>query len=58
MPDVPPPRTGFLLPELAKFLATAQKEITEHSNDHGLCRLCGDAFPCERAVLADLVSCN
>ena len=52
--DGPSPLTGFLPPELAKLLDTAQKEITEHSNDHGLCCLCGSSFPCERAVLADL----
>jgi hypothetical protein len=45
---------GFLLPELAQLLTTAQKEITEHGNDYGLCPVCGSAFPCQRAVLADL----
>lgn len=46
--------SDFLLPELAHLLATAQKEITKHGNDRGLCSVCGSAFPCERAVLADL----
>jgi hypothetical protein len=41
-----------LPPELARLLATARKEITEHGNDHGLCVVCGSAFPCERAELA------
>jgi len=44
--------TGFLLPELARLLATAEKEITEHGNDHGLYPICGSAFPCPRAELA------
>ncbi len=39
-------------PELARLLATAEREITEHGNDHGLCVVCGSAFPCERAELA------
>ncbi len=52
MTDGPAPLT--VPPGLAKFLTTTQKEITERSNDRGLCSLCGDAFPCERAVLADL----
>ncbi len=46
--------TNLLLPELAQLLATARTEITEHGNDNGLCSICGSAFPCERAVLADL----
>ncbi len=28
--------------------------IDEHGNDRGLCPACGSAFPCDRAVLADL----
>ncbi len=44
--------SDFLPPELARLLATAQKEITEHGNDHGLCAVCGSAFPCQRAELA------
>ena len=27
--------------------------LNEHTNDHGLCAVCGSAFPCERAVLAE-----
>ncbi|WP_018686969.1 hypothetical protein [Actinokineospora enzanensis] len=27
--------------------------LNEHANDLGLCAVCGCAFPCERAVLAD-----
>jgi hypothetical protein len=43
--------TGFLLPELTRLLAAAQKEITEHGNGQGLCPICGPAFPCPRAEL-------
>lgn len=32
-------------------LATAV--LNEHTNDHDLCAVCGCAFPCERAVLAE-----
>lgn len=27
--------------------------LNEHTNDHGRCAVCGCAFPCVRAVLAD-----
>lgn len=27
--------------------------LNEHTNDHGLCAVCGCAFPCARAVLAE-----
>lgn len=27
--------------------------LNEHTNDLGLCAVCGCAFPCERAVLAE-----
>jgi hypothetical protein len=52
--DLRYPTGSILPPELAKLPATAYKEITEHSNHLGLCSICGCAFPCERAVLADL----
>jgi len=44
----------YLPPSLAMWLTTATREIGWHSNDRGLCAVCGSAFPCERAVLADL----
>jgi len=43
-----------LPPPLARLLKTAQQEIDRHVNDHGLCAICGSAYPCERAALADL----
>jgi hypothetical protein len=27
--------------------------LNEHTDDRGLCAVCGCAFPCERAVLAE-----
>ena len=51
----PPSQTDNGLSEaLARLLKTAQREIDRHINDHGLCAICGSAFPCERAALADL----
>jgi hypothetical protein len=44
----------YLPPSLAHLHNTAQHEIDWHVNDSGLCAVCGSAFPCERAVLADL----
>jgi hypothetical protein len=46
--------TDFLLPELAHLLTTAQRELDEHVNEQGRCAICGCAWPCQRAVLADL----
>jgi len=36
--------------ELAEL---ASSVINEHTNDHGACAVCGSAFPCDRAVLAE-----
>lgn len=44
--------TDYLLPELIQLLETAEREITTHDNDRGLCAICGSAFPCARAELA------
>lgn len=43
-----------LPPPLQRLLKTAQEEIDRHVNDCGLCAVCGSAFPCDRAALADL----
>lgn len=55
-PVVPIDRQGsdFLPPPLAQLLKTARREIDGHTDDHGLCAICGCAFPCVRATLADL----
>ncbi|HVB44406.1 MAG TPA: hypothetical protein VNF47_17140 [Streptosporangiaceae bacterium] len=34
-------------------MATARREIRAHSDDGGLCAICGSAFPCPRAELAE-----
>ena len=44
----------FFPPPLVLLLHTAQREIDGHVNENGLCAICGSAFPCERASLADL----
>ncbi len=31
----------------------ATEVINEHTNAHGLCAVCGCAFPCTQAVLAE-----
>ena len=38
---------------LEALLALAAQVITEHTSDEGSCTVCGVAFPCERAVLAE-----
>jgi hypothetical protein len=40
-------------PELAQLIRTATRVIGEHVNDEGLCAICGSAWPCERAVVAE-----
>lgn len=39
--------------EIKKLRALAMKTINEHTNDRGLCAVCGSAWPCELGVLAD-----
>ena len=46
--------TDYLSPEIGKLIAPAARVMNEHTNDHNLCAVCGSAWPCERAVLADL----
>ena len=38
--------------ELEKLIGLAATVLSEHQSDHGLCAICGCAWPCERAVLA------
>jgi hypothetical protein len=39
--------------ELDALRQLATVVLNEHTNDRGLCAVCGCAFPCERAVLAE-----
>ncbi|WP_165036802.1 hypothetical protein [Candidatus Protofrankia californiensis] len=39
--------------EMDALYRLASVVINEHTDDHGLCAVCGSAFPCERAVLAE-----
>jgi len=45
--------TDYLPPELELLSRTASAVLNEHLNDHGLCAVCGSAWPCERAQLAE-----
>jgi hypothetical protein len=40
-------------PEVRQLLSTATRIIDEHVSEHGLCVICGSAWPCERAVVAE-----
>jgi hypothetical protein len=42
-----------LAAELEHLAQLAVRVLGEHVNDHGLCVVCGVAFPCESAVLAE-----
>jgi hypothetical protein len=54
-PAPDPSQGGHGLPApLARLFKTAQQQIDRHVNDHGLCAICGSAYPCERAAVADL----
>jgi hypothetical protein len=35
------------------LIRLATKVLNEHTDDHGLCAVCGCAFPCSLAVLAE-----
>jgi hypothetical protein len=39
--------------DLQRLLATAIRKITSHVNNGGLCAVCGGAFPCQQAVVAE-----
>lgn len=39
--------------ELIRLLAVAKAELDRHVNSDGRCAVCGVAFPCERACLAE-----
>ena len=39
--------------EIDALIRLATRVLNEHRNDHELCAVCGCAFPCDRAVLAE-----
>jgi hypothetical protein len=39
--------------ELVQLISIATRVIGEHVNEQGLCAVCGSAWPCERAVVAE-----
>ncbi len=46
--------TGPAAP-LERLRQTARREINRHINVNGRCGVCAVVFPCERAVLAEMV---
>lgn len=48
-----PPVAERFPPEVRQLLSTAARVIDEHINEQGLCAVCGSAWPCERAVVAE-----
>jgi len=39
--------------EIEHLSRMAAVVLNEHANDRGLCAVCGSAFPCQSAVLAE-----
>ena len=39
--------------EIEKLAQLASIVINQHTNHHGVCAICGSAFPCDRAILAE-----
>ena len=51
MPVGPP--TGLrVMPRFAAVAAIASRVLSGHASDHGLCAVCGQAWPGELVVLA------
>jgi hypothetical protein len=48
-----PVEPDYFPPELARLCAMATRVLNEHTNDHDLCAVCGSAWPCARAALAE-----
>jgi hypothetical protein len=48
-PQTPKP----MPPELEALINLATRALNEHTNDAGQCAVCGCAWPCEYAVLAE-----
>lgn len=40
-------------PEFEAMIKLATQALNEHTDDTGLCAVCGCTWPCERAVLAE-----
>lgn len=49
----PPPVDDLFHSTVHQLSTIASQVLNEHVNDHGLCAVCGSAFPCGRAVLAE-----
>jgi hypothetical protein len=44
--------TDYVIPELVRLLAIAQRELDRHLSDHGICSRCCQHWPCPTACLA------
>jgi hypothetical protein len=53
MPAVVAPTGDYFPPELKQLSATAADVLRAYVADQGRCTVCGSAWPCERAVLAE-----
>jgi len=49
----PPLRSGQLPARLAALSSLAVRVLNQHTNHADVCAVCGCAWPCERAVLAE-----
>lgn len=47
------PDTGRHISEFAALISLATHALNTHTDDAELCAVCGCAWPCERAVLAE-----
>lgn len=47
------PDTDHPISEFAALISLATRTLNTHINDADLCAVCGCAWPCERAVLAE-----
>lgn len=47
------PDTDRNVSEFAALISLATRTLNTHTNDADLCAVCGCAWPCERAVLAE-----
>jgi hypothetical protein len=49
--DAPAPDAEYISPTFADLPATTQHAPDQHTNDQGLCAICGCAWPCERTEI-------
>ena len=52
-PQAPEPVSTPVLEDLGALSSLAVAVLNEHTNQAGLCAVCGSAWPCEQASLAE-----